>query len=222
MSKRRRSKSRSVRSHLTESQSASASSTAAAERWAQQVDWRELATGAFVVTMLLIGSKISPDLFTHASDVLLAQVMFEFPMALLAVCAGQAIRHASTAMRAATVLVGLFGVALAGSVKAVQLDAPWAIASGAWLLASRVAPPRGIAWFSIDHCRAIELTAGTAWACLVVAILLLMLGSGIAPSKDDGQSAHAIVYVVAWGAYYLGLGLLLPQVRRRFNRQRRR
>ena len=220
MSKRRRTKPRPVLSRVAET--GSSPDPAPTRIRVQQVDLRELGIGAFVVTMLLIGSEVWPGLFSDASDMLAAQVMFEFPMALLAVCAGQAIRQGSRAMRTACVLLGLFGVALAGTVNALRMDAPWAIVSGAWLLAARMAPPHGVDWFSAAHCRAIEVTAGTAWACLVVAILLLTLGSGIPSSRQDGQSALTIVYVIAWAAYYLGLGLLLPHVRRRFVLRQRR
>jgi hypothetical protein len=184
-----------------------------------QLDLRELATGAVVVTALMGGSRLWPGLHAEASSLVTAQVVFEFPMAWLAVCAGQAVRHASRAMRVACVVLGVLVVALAGSVHALEVDAPWMIASGAWLLAARVAPPRGLAWFGVEHCRAIEVTAGTAWAFLVGALALLMLGSAMTPKPSDVQSAPAFVYAIAWGAYYLSLGVLLPRVRRRLARK---
>lgn len=221
MSKRRRAPSRFREPRPVAPRAGTASLPAATLR-APAVDLRELATGAFVVSMLLIGSQLWPRLFSEASDLLLGQLMFEFPMALLAVCAGQAVRHPSRAVRVACVLLGLFGVALAGSVNALQLDAPWAIAGGLWLLAARAAPPRGIDWFSSEHCRAIEVTAGTAWACLVGALLLLMLGQAMTPAQADSDALPSFVYAIVWGAYYLSLGLLLPRVRQRFIRPQRR
>lgn len=220
MPTRWRSKSRPLQLRALESRVGPASATPVS--WEQQVDLRELATGAFLVTMLLVGSELWPDLFTDASDILLAQVMFEFPMALLAVCAGQAARHSSWAMRVACILLGLLAVALAGSVNALNMDAAWAIVSGGWLLATRAAPPRGIPWFSPEHCRAIELTVGTAWVCLLGALLLLVLGNATVPPHREGATSHAFVYAIAWGAYYVGLSLLLPYVRLWFSRSRRR
>ena len=218
MTRHRRRKYRPVSSRVAESGSAPVA--VPRPSWTEQVDLRELATGAFVVAMLLAGSKLWPGLYTQASDLVVAQVMFEFPMAWLAVCAGQAIRHAARAMRITCVVLGVLVVALAGSVNALQMDAGWAIASGAWLLAARVAPPRGVEWFSAEHCRAIEITAGAAWTLLLCTFAVLMLGRAMTPPQPDGESAPAFVYAIGWGAYYLSLGCVLPHVRRRFSRPR--
>jgi len=175
-------------------------------------DPRELATGAFVVGMSLLGSKLSPRLFAHASSIVITQVVFEFPMALLAVFAGQAISQPTRGRRAAYVVAGLAMVTAAGVHTALDLRASWAILGGLWLILARAAPPRGCAWWSAEHCRAIEVTAGTAWACLIAGLALLWLLSASTPS---GQTAPGVVYAIAWGCYYLALAFVLPAVRRR-------
>jgi hypothetical protein len=182
----------------------------------QGVDLRELATGIFVVGMALLGSRLSPALFAEASNILLSQVMFEMPMAILAVGAGGAIKHSTAIKRTASICFGIAAVAAAGILTAISLDAPAAIAAGAWLIVARATPPSGVSWFSIEHCRAIEVTAGTAWACLVVAILLLFTLASMTPAQGGTKTPPGFVYAIAWGGYYLGLAFLLPYVRRRF------
>jgi len=190
------------------------------EKW-DRFDLRELVTGAFVVSMILLGSGLHAQLYREASNLLTAQIMFEFPMALLAVCAGQAIRQPTKPMRIACVAVGVVGVLLSGTSTAIQGDAPWMIASGAWLVGSRTMPTKGVIWFSVEHCRAIEVTAMTSWACLIAAFLLLMLLTTLLPPRAPGGSAPAIVFALTWGAYYVGLGLLLPRVRKRLEFRQR-
>jgi hypothetical protein len=112
------------------------------------------------------------------------------------------------------VIAGLVVVAAGGTYTALDLGAPAAIAGGVSLLVARATPPRGVSWFSAEHCRAIEVTAGTAWACLVGAFLLLFLLAGL--GQQSGQAASSWVYALTWGGYYLALGLLLPWARRRF------
>lgn len=54
------------------------------------VDVRELVTAVLVVAAVLIGSDAAPWLFAQSQDIVVSQVLFEFPMALLAVIAGYA------------------------------------------------------------------------------------------------------------------------------------
>lgn len=188
----------------------------------QSGDWRELATGILVVGMALFGNKLSPDLFAHAADILITQVAFEFPMALLAVCAGQAIALKTRARRAAYVGLGMAAVLAAGTQLALQLDAPAMIIGGAWLILARVSPQHGSPWFSAEHCRTIEVTAGTAWACLIVALLLLSLLAAMTTPGGQVQTPPNFVYAITWSCYYLGLALLLPHVRAYYGSHKRR
>jgi hypothetical protein len=179
------------------------------------VDLREVAVGAFVVTMAVLGSQVSPALFALSMDFIVVQAVFELPMALLAVCAGQALALSAVWKRAVMVGIGVTAVALAGSVTALQLDVPGAIVGGIFLIVARAARPPGTTWFSVEHCRAIELTAGTAWACLIGAFALLMLYSAIF-LPPGASEAPGLVYAFVWGSYYLALALVLPRVRRYF------
>ncbi len=185
-------------------------------------DLRELVTGAFVVSMILLGTGLNPQLLREASNLLTAQIMFEFPMAMLAICAGQAIRYPAKPMRIACVAFGAIVVLLSGTSTAIQGDAPWMIVSGVWLVGSRTMPTKGVVWFSVEHCRAIEVTAMISWACLIATFLLLMMLTTLLPPREPGGSAPAIVFALTWGAYYLGLGVLLPRVRRKFEFRQRR
>lgn len=188
----------------------------------QTVDWRELATGVLVVCMALFGTDLGPVLSAHAKDILVTQVAFEFPMALLAVCAGQAIALKSRGLRTACVCLGAMGVLMAGAVWSLQLDAPVMIIGGAWLILARISPLGGSAWFSAEHCRTIEVTAGTAWASLVVALLFLSLAAAMTTPQGSAQTPPAYVYVLTWSFYYLGLALLLPYVRAHYGGPKKR
>lgn len=178
------------------------------------VDTRELSTGAFVVAMALLGKSFSSPLFAEASNIVATQVVFELPMALLAVCAGKAVSQPARGWRAAYVCAGLALVAASGIYTALDLGASWAITGGLWLILARAVPPHGISWFSTEHCRAIEVTASTAWALLIAGLALLWLLSSIVPHPSD-RSAPGVVYAIAWGCYYLALAFVLPAVRRR-------
>ncbi len=183
------------------------------------VDTRELTTGAFVVGMALLGSKLSPQLFAEASAIVATQAVFELPMALLAVCAGKAVSQPTTGWRAAYVGAGLAIVAAAGVFTALDLGMPSAIAGGVWMIVARTKPPHGCSWFSVEHCRDLEVTAGTAWALLIGGLALLWLLS-IASPHPPGRTAPGFIYAIAWGCYYLALAFLLPHVRRRARTRR--
>lgn len=183
------------------------------------VDARELSTGAFVVAMALLGKSLSSHLFTEASNIVATQVVFELPMALLAVCAGKAVLQPTRGGRVAYVCAGLALVATAGVYTALDLKATWAITGGLWMILARTAPPHGISWFSTEHCRSIEVTASTAWALLIGGLALLWLLSSIVP-HPPGKTAPGFVYAIAWGCYYLALAFVLPAVRNHFGGRR--
>lgn len=178
------------------------------------VDVRELVTAVLVVAAVLIGSDAAPWLFAQSQDIVVSQVLFEFPMALLAVIAGYAEARKSRYWRAALLLFGALGVALAGAVHLLAMDALGGLIPGLWVIYSRLAPPAGVPWFSVLHCKLVTMTTGAAWATLVGALMLLMLLAGMAPAEGDSGEAQGWVYAVAWGLYYVALAFILPAVRR--------
>jgi len=73
--------------------------------------------------------------------------------------------------------IGVTAAALAGTVTVFELDAPGAIVGGTFLIVARAARPHDTTWFSVEHRRAIELTAGTAWAYLIGAFALMVVSA---------------------------------------------
>lgn len=181
--------------------------------WMVFLDWRELVTGLLVVLTTIVGSQAAPWLFAQAQDVLLTQLVFEMPMALLAVVAGYAEARRSRFWRGFLLFFGAFGVMLAGLVKLLELDAPGGLIAGLWLIYARLAPPAGVAWFSALHCKCVHYTAGAAWALLIVALLVMMVLLSLAPSGDRTGAVSVAIYALCWAFYYTSLAFVLPVVR---------
>lgn len=178
------------------------------------VDLRELLTAVLVVSAITIGSQAAPALFAQASDIIVTQAMFEFPMALLAVIAGYAEARSWRWLRALLLFAGGAAVLAFGSVHALTSDSLGAILPGLWLMYARLSAPAGVPWFSAAHCKIVSITAMTAWATLVGALAVLML-LALAPGGRKGDEAAAWVYAITWGGYYLALAFIMPAVRRR-------
>lgn len=181
----------------------------------QHLDLRELLTGVLVVSAALIGSQAAPTLFAQSRDIVITQVMFEFPMALLAVFAGYAEKRSARALRATILLFGAAAVLAIGFQHALIGGAPAAILPGLWLVYARLAPPGGVVWFSVRHCQIVSIVAGSAWAMLIGALMLLMILGALAPSGAHDDEAASWVYALVWGGFYLALAFAMPAVRRR-------
>jgi TRAP-type C4-dicarboxylate transport system permease small subunit len=181
----------------------------------RDVDLAELATGAFVATMCLIGNDALPWLFAQARDIVQCGIAFEcFGTLVLGLFADHAMLCEQRTRRIVWLTIGVALAFICGVLFAIMLLVPGLIVGGVWLLKGRLQCPEKLVLYSREHCYVIRCVALAAWLFLLLAVVLMLLLTWVAGTKASGESA-SWVYAITWGGFYLALATALPIVRRR-------
>lgn len=185
----------------------------------RELDWQDLLVGAAVAAVILLGPSLGETMHTLAQGIVVAQLFFEMPMALLAVVAGKAAQASARAARIALLSFGCVVVVAAGVAYALQFGVLLALLPGIFAVLSRMrrAGPAQER-FSVEHCVSVERVAVTAWVWLLAMFLVtvgvvMISGKPITVGGAAGSAANWIAAAL-WLVYYAGLAFLVPAARR--------
>jgi len=182
-------------------------------------DWQDLLVGVIVAVVIVAGPGLGETMHALATGIVVAQLFFEMPMALLAVLAGKAAQHAARGVRIALLGFGAVVVVAAGVAYALQFGVLLTVLPGVFAVLSRMRRANAAQLrFSVEHCQTVERVAATAWAWLLVMFVVtvgVVMISG-RPITVSGAAASTANWIAAalWLLYYAGLAFLVTAARR--------
>jgi hypothetical protein len=183
-----------------------------------ELEWQDLLIGVFVAAVIVVGPGLGETMRALAAGIIVVQMLFELPMALLAVAAGQAARVATRVARISLLVLGTFAVIAGGVGYALEFDVLLIALPGVFAVISRTRrSDAGQVRYSAEHCRTVERVAGVSWGWLVLMILCATTFAGISSQPISlAVTADAINWFGAafWLVYYAGLSYVVPAARR--------
>jgi hypothetical protein len=183
----------------------------------REIDWQDLLVGVFVSGVIVVGPGLGDTIRSLAEGIIVVQLLFELPMALLAVAAGQAARVAGRVARITLLSLGAFAVILSGVGYALEFGLLLVALPGVFAVISRTRRSRADQIrFGIEHCSAVERVAGVSWGWLVLLILGTSLFAGISSQPISLTVTDGAINwfgAVFWLVYYAGLSIAVPAAR---------
>jgi hypothetical protein len=186
--------------------------------WTKYVDWWEVATGIFVITVFL-SSHYFTDLRGYAGQFVKMTIICELCMIWAAIGAA-----ATSGARNSVQLIGGIVFALGlyfFSVLAIVWKARefYIIPQALWILGGRFRPRGGAAWFGDDNLRRFLFVSMAGWLAVLAQLLLLVIVTIVLAtlfniSEDYGGGASGVprwVSALIWSAFYIELAFLLPK-----------
>jgi hypothetical protein len=180
-------------------------------------DWRELATGLFMVTVMLAPQLVGVDLHAEAVQTGSVEVISSFSIIFVALFAVYSTAAANPVFALCSFVAGC--LAYVASVSSILLDlgSPTIAAQVLWLLWTRARPTADTPAWTQKHYHSVVNVCMASWVSLVLfMILAFALSALFSTSPDPGSHTRALTNgaaAVAWGSYFILQSILTPYAR---------
>jgi hypothetical protein len=180
-------------------------------------DWRELATGLFMVTAMLVPRVVGVDIHAEAVQAGTVELISSFYIILVALFAVYSTAAANPVYAFCGFAAGCLAYAISVCSILFDLGSPSIAAQVLWLLWTRVRPTADTPAWTLRHYHSVVTICMASWVSLVLfMILAFALSTLFSIDADPGSHSKTLTNgaaAFAWGSYFLVQSILTPYAR---------
>jgi hypothetical protein len=180
-------------------------------------DWRELATGLFMVTAMLVPRVVGVDIHAEAAQTGSVELISSFSIVFVALFSVYSTAAANPVYALCSFVVGCAAYVMSVSSILIDLGSPTIAAQVLWLLWTRVRPTADTPAWTQKHYHSVVNICMASWLSLVLfMILAFVLSTLFSVNAEPGSHTRTLTNgaaAFAWGCYFLFQSILTPYAR---------
>jgi hypothetical protein len=180
-------------------------------------DWRELATGLFMVTAMLAPQIAGADLNAQAVQTGTVEAISSFYIILVALFAVYSTAAANPVYALCGFVAGCLAYVVSVSSILIDLGSPTIAAQVLWLLWTRARPTADTPAWTQKHYHSVVTVCTASWVSLVLFLILAFVLSALfSIGPEPGSHSRTLTNgaaAFAWACYFLVQSILTPYAR---------